>query len=226
MTDESGPPDDIRDIRPRMSRAEVALLRAFAAGKAQLVEYGSGGSTLLALRLARRVISVEADGGWIERLSTHPSIAEALATGTLRFLQVDIGPVGAWSKPLDPSTSARWPAYAAAPWRLLQAEGRLPQHPRGIWRHLGRAPPAAPGGWVVLVDGRFRVACALQAALWIGPGDVVLVHDFWSRKPYHVLLDYLLPIARAGTMVALSPRPDVKRRAITSALTQYASDLR
>jgi hypothetical protein len=214
-------------MRPRMSRAEVALLRAFEDGKAQVVEYGCGGSTVLSIRLAQRVISVEADQVWIERTSAHPAIAEALGSGKLRLLHADIGPIGTWSRPLDPSTAPQWPEYWEAPWRLLRAERRLPRRLGGI-RRLLRSPEPAAGGeaWVVLVDGRFRVACALHAALWIGPGDVVLIHDFWPRKPYHVILKYFVPIARAETMVALSLRPEIPRRTIARALARYATDPR
>jgi hypothetical protein len=218
--------DDPAGLRPFMSRAETALLRAFVEGKPQFVEYGCGGSTVLGISLARRVISVDGDQTWIERLSAQPAIAEALGTGNLRLLHVDIGPVGEWSRPLDRSTAPRWPAYWGAPWRLLQAEGRLPPRPGALRGLLGLARTPAGGECVVLVDGRFRVACALEAARWIGPADIVLVHDFWPRKPYHVILEYFVPIARAGTLVALSLRQGIPRRAIERTLGQHATDLR
>lgn len=36
----------------------------------------------------------------------------------------------------------------------------------------------------VLVDGRFRVACALAALRHVRPGGVLMVHD-WDRGAYH-----------------------------------------
>jgi hypothetical protein len=226
MADQHMHRDDRGGLRPFMSRAETTLLRAFADGKPQLVEYGCGGSTVLCIGLARRVISVDGDQTWVERLSAHPAIAEALRAGNLRLLHVDIGPVGKWSRPLDRSAAVRWPAYWGAPWRLLQAEGRLPPRPGPLRRLLGLAGTPAGSECVVLVDGRFRVACTLEAARWIGPADIVLVHDFWPRKPYHVILEYFVPIARAGTLVALSLRQGIPRRAIERTLGRYATDPR
>ena len=41
-----------------------------------------------------------------------------------------------------------------------------------------------------LVDGRFRVACALEALARCQPHTVLLFHDFWNRTPYHPVLAF------------------------------------
>ena len=43
---------------------------------------------------------------------------------------------------------------------------------------------------VVLIDGRFRVACALKIHSLIRDDCVVLFDDFMNRPFYHVVLDY------------------------------------
>ncbi len=49
----------------------------------------------------------------------------------------------------------------------------------------------------VLIDGRFRVACALQTILNINnPDAIILFHDIWNRKGYHIVLKYLVEIER------------------------------
>lgn len=45
---------------------------------------------------------------------------------------------------------------------------------------------------VVLVDGRERIMCALDAAKVIKAGGLLLIHDFWSRTRYRVRLPELL----------------------------------
>ena len=41
-----------------------------------------------------------------------------------------------------------------------------------------------------LVDGRFRVACALEALARCRPHTILLFHDFWNRTPYHPVLAF------------------------------------
>jgi len=52
----------------------------------------------------------------------------------------------------------------------------------------------------VLVDGRFRIACALQAALRVRNDCKILIHDFWNRPRYHILLDYLTLSERVDSL--------------------------
>jgi len=42
---------------------------------------------------------------------------------------------------------------------------------------------------VILVDGRDRVRCALQSIPKLKKNGIMLIHDFWNREKYHVLLD-------------------------------------
>ena len=72
---------------------------------------------------------------------------------------VSIGDTGAFS----------WPKNASLGYNYIHAMDHLPLQN------------------VVLVDGRYRVACALRARQTLAPNGVVLVHDF-MRKKYHVLL--------------------------------------
>lgn len=59
----------------------------------QLVEFGSGGSTLLVVRSRslRRIWSVESDPGSIARLREQPGIVGAEQAGRLHLKGIDIG---------------------------------------------------------------------------------------------------------------------------------------
>lgn len=60
---------------------------------------------------------------------------------------------------------------------------------------------------VALVDGRFRVQCALKLLPYLRDKSVVLMHDFWVRyQPYKVVLDYYYVIGYARSVVALRKR--------------------
>ena len=122
-----------------------------------VVEYGAGGTTLLAVKSrVKRIISIEADPKWLSRLRRNWRIRLAEIPGRLELRYVNIGPVAKqWSIPEDESGRHLWPAYALAPWR-----------------------PATSAD-LVLVDGRFRVACIAQTVL-NSPCATIVVHDFWK----------------------------------------------
>ncbi len=169
-------------LQPAMTAAEQALLAAVADRRAGL-EFGCGGSTglLLAAGLLR-LLSIDSDRAWLERVAA--ANAAAMAEGRLRLLHVDIGPTGPWGFPGDAASLPRWPAYWRDPW---EAAGEVD---------------------CVLVDGRFRVACALAGLPRLAPGALVLVHDFWSRAAYRgPLLRHYELAGSAGTLALLTPRP-------------------
>lgn len=43
---------------------------------------------------------------------------------------------------------------------------------------------------LVLIDGRFRVASALEALARCQPHAILLFHDFWNRTSYHPVLAF------------------------------------
>lgn len=63
---------------------------------------------------------------------------------------------------------------------------------------------------VALVDGRFRVQCALKLLPYLSSDSVLLIHDFWVRyKPYHDVLDYFDVIGYARSVVAMKKKTDL-----------------
>ena len=66
---------------------------------------------------------------------------------------------------------------------------------------------------VILVDGRWRVACAANAYSRLHENSILMVHDF-NRPQYHVLLNIYQKIREIDTLVILMPLPDKKHDAI------------
>jgi hypothetical protein len=58
---------------------------------------------------------------------------------------------------------------------------------------------------LVLIDGRFRVRCALEV-IRRGIDATVFVHDFWTRPHYHVVLEFFDQVETAENAVVLRPR--------------------
>lgn len=155
---------------PLMTQAETELLRRHLRKRRLVVEYGAGASTLFALANGvRRIISVESDPLWLARLRDDPELVRARAT----LVHADIGPVKEWGFPKDDAARPRWPGYARAPWPVT-------------------------GEAMVLVDGRFRVACALTSAL--NTSGPILVHDYFSRPHYHVIEEHLALVDRVDDL--------------------------
>lgn len=173
-------------LTPAMSPAEIRLLREAASGAASAVEFGAGGSTLLLLdAIDGPLVSVESDPAWLMRLGEEAACRAAREAGRWRPLHADLGPVAAWGYPADPRRHADGHLYWNAPWE------------------------ACPQPGFVLVDGRFRVACALAALSRVAPGGFVAVHDFWGRNAYRVLLEHAELAGTAASLVLLQRRADV-----------------
>jgi hypothetical protein len=195
----AGPPDV---TRPRMTAAELALYSGVLAGARTVVEYGTGGSTLLALGAGvSRLISVETDLGWIGKLREVAEIAEAERRERVTFVHVDIGPVGKWGKPTDRSGAARYATYAPAPWQHCRAAD------------------------VVFIDGRFRVASALETLLRSGSETRIAFHDFWKRPQYHVVLPLVDCVDRADTLAIFRRSSAFEETAARQLLDRYRTVL-
>jgi len=162
-----------------MTAAEQALLRAAAAGAGRMLEFGCGGSTALLLAASPgRLLSVDSDAAWLAR------VARENPTERLVQHHADLGPCGQWG----------WPLQAPAP--------------PVAWRYWGAPWVAMPQADFVLVDGRYRIACALAAHGRLAPGGHLAVHDFWPRPAYgEALAGFFEVVGSAGTLALLRPRP-------------------
>ena len=63
---------------------------------------------------------------------------------------------------------------------------------------------------IILIDGRFRVACALDIFNKIKKNTIVLIHDYTFRKEYHILENYYLKLETWDSLVAFIKRSNIK----------------
>jgi hypothetical protein len=126
-------------------------------------------------------------------------------TLTLDF--VDMGPTDTWGTPLSKDRLSEWPNYVELPWKRVDAAGS-PVH-------------------LVLIDGRFRVACCLYSLRKIvesrAGSPLIVMHDFWDRPEYHVVLPFLDEYKSAGTLAAFRPKSEVDLSAVERLLVEYSS---
>ena len=188
---------------PRMTREEFALLVDVANDAKTIIEYGSGGSTIYFLRKGKRVISVDSNPGFHELMMSIPFVSRHVGD-TLNLDYVDIGPTDTWGTPLSRERQSEWPRYVAQPW--TRVDGSTPVD-------------------MVLVDGRFRVACALYSVQRIRElgwtATRVLIHDFWDRPEYHVVLPFLKDVKSSGTLGVFEVRDELDSVELNRLLEEY-----
>ncbi len=179
-------PEDPGGFALTLPPAEAAHLREVYARARVILEYGSGGSTFVAAEVpGRLVMSVESDAAWSERIRT--ALAAARPEAQVHVHHVDIGPTQRWGIPVDRRAAHRFHLYAASVWDAP----------------FFRQPD------VVLVDGRFRVACLLTAMVRSRAPVTVLFDDYANRAHYHWVEALARPVALHGRMAhfEIEPRP-------------------
>lgn len=167
----------------RMNQQEIDLFSETIKNSRNYLEYGAGGSTKLVTGLGtiKQIVSVESDPDYIrDHVMDAPEVRNAVENGRLQFLTPDIGPTGDWGSPLDLSKRHLWPNYAQCPYE----SDFIPD--------------------LILIDGRFRVACALVAA-FKAPEATVLLHDA-NRKEYFVLKKFFLEEVKINSLIKMKRR--------------------
>jgi hypothetical protein len=153
------------------------------------LEFGTGGSTIRALKKSKaKIYSVDSSAEWIRSLRKY-FLVRYMEKKRLLLLHMDIGPTKEWGYPVSMNLKERFLAYSSGVFSLIKKETLD----------------------TVLIDGRFRVACALKTILecYTNAGLTILVHDFWNREEYRILLNYLSEMDRAGTLGAFAIKKDI-----------------
>ncbi len=165
--------------KPSMDVDGLAAFERFLGGAKVFLEYGAGGSTFHAARFGvPAIFSVESDfaflsGVWDAFLSMD-------TPSKLVTYHANVGPTKEWGYPVDSSSAQKWPAYAGGVWDRLTADGASPD--------------------LVLIDGRFRVACFCTSMLAANPGTKVLFDDYIDRQHYRAVEQVAKPVAMHGRM--------------------------
>ena len=134
------------------------LCNRYAAAEA-ILEYGSGGSTVLAAELGRTVFSVESDKDWAERMTAH--LRPISDRAVIHY--ANIGRTGEWGAPVKAREHRKFPGYALS-----------------VWDRPDFVEPD-----LVLIDGRFRAACLVAVLLRATKPVSVLFDDYLRRRYYH-----------------------------------------
>lgn len=189
-----------RKITLRMTKEETDLLLAVLKQNSEspYLEFGAGGSTLLAAGIVPKIVSIENDLAFINL--TRRQLMMRRKRSNPSFLHIDQGPVGAWGFP-QTTEPARLSSYAETVWK----EGRVPS-----------------GVKTVLVDGRFRRACLLHCALHLDPSVDILLHD--AARYNDILSDFFDEIVHVDNLVLLHVKPDIPKETLHARLAEVQYD--
>lgn len=173
-----------------------AFDRSLRRGKTfKYFEFGCGGSTERVLRNTNlTVVSVDSSKEWICKVQSR--IDTLGVQDRFRSVHVDIGSLREFGHPKDEGRIDAWPTYPAT---------FLPHRDADI----------------VMVDGRFRVACALVAILEATRRPWILFHDFWDRPQHHVILPLVDVIDRGETLLVARAKIPLDREKAMILLARY-----
>jgi hypothetical protein len=169
------------------------------------LEYGSGGSTVAVARREIPCTSVESDRRFLA--SVKRKVKETTGFSGVRYIPVNIGMTTEWGYPLftdlTPSRVAKWKTYPWAPWPM----SRLPD--------------------LVLIDGRFRIACALVCIkhLYANMDFEILFDDYGDRPHYRPIEEFARLDAMHGLLAVFKPRT-ISIRDLDEAINHFSTDCR
>lgn len=178
---------------PHFDPESVPAFYALLKPAKRYLEFGTGGSTMVAARMGIDTISVDNDRFFAQSVQRHlPKDAPN------RMLPIYIGFTREWGLPLfrkpTPERIARWRRYIDAPFEVL-------------------AENPGPFPNLILVDGRFRRACALESARQAqlaGQKTVIFVDDYVRRPTYRDVEQLLGTPRMAGRAAIFEIGPDTK----------------
>jgi hypothetical protein len=158
------------DYSYALFRGDDRMFKTLSWSCSSYFEFGSGDSTIwMSCNSSSHIRSIETS-------RAHANLVRAGLSREIDLEVADIGPVEEWGRPVGYSRREMFRSYC---------ESFVPNDD-GIWPDL------------VLIDGRFRVACFL-ATLRVAPvGTRILFDDFKHRAFYHVVEDWVNPVDFCG----------------------------
>lgn len=188
---------------PRMTNQETKLLAKYLSMCTNYVEFGCGGSTYMASRFANieNIYSIEASQEWVEKIKKNFYIKRRLDYNKLIIDYVDInGDDKNWSAPKNKSKIDNWKNYY------------------NPWSKILFKPD------VILVDGRFRVACILNALKNIDENCYILIHDYKQRYNYHIIEQFVDIIEKNSTLYVFKKKNCIDIDLLEAISKRYEND--
>ncbi len=132
-------------------------------------EYGVGDSTIWVLENTKSIIvSVDTDEKWINKVNI------AKYKDRININWVNLGELENWGRP-----------------RTYKYRKHFFDYISNVWKFNLKAD-------VILIDGRFRVACFLYSLLNAKHNSIIIFDDYTNRPKYHVVEEVLQVYEKCG----------------------------
>ena len=174
----------------------------------KVLEFGSGGSTLIFAQTSSKIVSVESDR-YFCKIITKSLRTNGLAHKASVFW-VNIGPTKSFGEP----------------WKIMNylKRYRYQNYSSEVFKSI----PEVNSSDIVFVDGRFRVACAMKAVINIKNDFTLIVDDYFDRPEYSVIDTVLGPPRTSilNTAVFCVQLENVSPELVQRTYTDYKNDYR
>lgn len=188
-------------ITPHLGKSGLSIFEDYVSKANGYLEYGSGGSTLTAQRLgAKHIISVDSSKEWYQNIKK-----ELAGSSNTDLIYCDIGAVGCWGKPINNDGIQNYHAYMVSPWKLAQE--------KNIDVDL------------VMIDGRFRVACFLYSLLCAKSGTVILFDDYAFRHRYRIVVEFCKKQKSHGRMAEFIVEKNYDLPKLVAKICEYSVNM-
>lgn len=175
-------------MEPLMKINDKALFYKYLSNATTYFEYGSGGSTYQASLKdnIQKIYTVESDLTWLSILNKNIK-PQKLDKITFIYCDMKTSP-NTYGNPGKDSKPEQWKNYSD---QILLVNDKID---------------------LILIDGRFRVACCLKCHMYMDDNCIIAFDDFLDRPEYHIILDYFYIIDQTNDkrMVFLKKKADKK----------------
>jgi hypothetical protein len=180
-------------MTPHMSAQKIQLLNESFDRATHYLEYGIGGSTVLAAQKSlQSIIAIDSSDEWIQKVKTD--IEKCVYSGNINLLHANLGATGHWGYPNDELMVKNWPQYYASPWISYRSQGFSPD--------------------LILIDGRFRTPCFLYSLLHCKSGTRILWDDYLNRPEYHFVEQVLPPQGLVDDMAIFTVAENIDKELV------------
>jgi len=145
---------------PYMNSEEISDLITYIDKDTEMLEIGCGNSTLFFSKIIKRLVSIEHNKEWCDKISNDMKLI----------------------------SKCDWSIHVIEP-KFPQLHSFQPAEPGQFDEYVNFISNLEKDQFdVVLVDGRDRVRCTIASIPLLKKDGVLIIHDFWNRPKYHSVL--------------------------------------
>ena len=179
-----------------MKVKEVELLEKYLKNSSFYFEFGSGNSTSLAIKLkVAKIVSIESDLSYVIKGKENDPERKA----SINYIDIQ-GDRNSWGAPKDESKNYNWGSYYKSIRNML-------------------SPPD-----LVLIDGRFRVMCALETYKKCDANSYVLIHDYTDRPHYNIIEKLFDKVECKETLQVFKKKRNVDQKILKDIESKYKNN--